>query len=386
MTSREVGTFYEFFAGGGMARTGLGERWRCVFANEFSGKKAEAYRMNFGPSPELRVEDVAKLTVADLPEPVDLAWASFPCQDLSLAGNGQGLEGARSGAFWPFWRLISDLGQDRPVPIVVLENVVGAITSNDGEDFRALLDALASGGYRFGPMVVDAARFVPQSRPRLFVIALHAQAPLPPGLTLPHPDRAWHPSNLQAAYKRQPSSVQDSWIWWNVPTPPRMSLTITDVVEDAPVGVEWHSPAETARLLAMMSEVNLAKVEKAKAYGKRIAGTIYKRVRTDSSGVKTQRAEVRFDQIGGCLRTPAGGSSRQIIILVEKDSVRTRLLSPREAARLMGVPKSYCLPGRYNDAYHVLGDGLVVPVVSWLERTLLRPLALEGRSVSTSAA
>ncbi|MFZ0787422.1 MAG: DNA cytosine methyltransferase, partial [Candidatus Acidiferrales bacterium] len=66
--------------------------------------------------------------------------------------------------------------------------------------------------------------------------------------------------------------------------------------------------------------------------------------------------------------------SRQTVILVEKGRVRTRLLSPREAARLMGVPDSYPLPSAYNDAYHLFGDGVAVPVVSWLENHLLWPL------------
>ena len=166
--------FYEFFAGAGMARLGLGNRWRCLLANEISEKKAAAYRANFPPARELVVNDVAALTCGDLPPGAALAWASFPCQDLSLAGNGRGLNGERSGTFLPFWRLMDGLAQaGRAVPIVVLENVVGALTSNGGRDFRALFEIIAGSGYRAGAMVMDAVRFVPQSRPRLFIIAVH---------------------------------------------------------------------------------------------------------------------------------------------------------------------------------------------------------------------
>jgi DNA (cytosine-5)-methyltransferase 1 len=91
-----------------------------------------------------------------------------------------------------------------------------------------------------------------------------------------------------------------------------------------------------------------------------------------------QRAEVRFDDVAGCLRTPGGGSSRQTLLVVHGDFVRSRLLSPREAARLMGLPDTYKLPGRYNDAYHLAGDGLVVPAVSFLSEHLLEPLARES--------
>jgi len=87
-------TYYEFFAGGGMARAGLGAGWRCLFANDFDRSKARAYADNWGAA-DFRLEDIHRLTAADLPGRADLAWASFPCQDLSLAGAGRGLEGAR---------------------------------------------------------------------------------------------------------------------------------------------------------------------------------------------------------------------------------------------------------------------------------------------------
>jgi len=99
-----------------------------------------------------------------------------------------------------------------------------------------------------------------------------------------------------------------------------------------------------------------------------------------------QRAEVRFDQLSGCLRTPAGGSSRQIILIVEGRSVKSRLLTPREAGRLMGLPEHYLLPERYNDAYHLAGDGVVVPVVRFIAEHLLTPLAANAAQCRSEAA
>ena len=131
---------------------------------------------------------------------------------------------------------------------------------------------------------------------------------------------------------------------------------------------------ETERLLALMTPLHLAKINKARGSGDRQVGGVYKRTRPDEHGIKRQRAEVRFDGIAGCLRTPAGGSSRQAIVIVEKDSTRSRLLSPREAARLMGLDDSYILPERYNDAYHVSGDGVCVPVVRYIAEQLLEPI------------
>jgi DNA (cytosine-5)-methyltransferase 1 len=124
-----------------------------------------------------------------------------------------------------------------------------------------------------------------------------------------------------------------------------------------------------------MSDLNLGKVRNAQAMRSRIVGTIYRRTRPDDAGEKVQRAEVRFDDKSGCLRTPVGGSSRQIILVVEGKSIRSRLLSAKEAARLMGVPKDYPIPPNYNEAYHLFGDGVAVPVVRHLEEHLLWPLA-----------
>ena len=91
--------WYEFFAGGGMARLGLGPQWNCTFANEWCEKKARAYRAYFGKSPELKLKDICSLKTSELPGHAELVWASFPCQDLSLAGSGAGLRGERSGTF-----------------------------------------------------------------------------------------------------------------------------------------------------------------------------------------------------------------------------------------------------------------------------------------------
>jgi DNA (cytosine-5)-methyltransferase 1 len=168
-------------------------------------------------------------------------------------------------------------------------------------------------------------------------------------------------------------------VWWNLPAPPRRKKTFSNIVVDNPDGVVWHTEAETRRLLSLMSPLNRQKVEQAKKMGKRMVGGVYKRTRVDQWGNRVQRAEIRFDDIAGCLRTPVGGSSRQSIMIVQKDNVKSRLLAPREAARLMGLPDSYKLPTNYNEAYHLAGDGVVVPVVRFLSEHILEPL-LEAAS------
>ncbi|WP_026841225.1 DNA cytosine methyltransferase [Citrifermentans bremense] len=373
-------SFYEFFAGGGMARAGLGSNWHCLFANDFSDKKAKCYRQNWGDS-DLFVEDINKITTNLLPGEADLAWASFPCQDLSLAGNYIGIghwaskDQTRSGTFWPFWKLMrSMLEEERGPKLIILENVYGAITSNEGRDFSAICSAFSGSEYRFGAMVIDAKHFLPHSRPRLFVVGVRSDLGIPMDLIAEGPVMPWHPEALVNGQDQLSVEAKKRWIWWNLPIPTHHGVRFADIIEENPEGVAWNTPSETRYLLSLMNEVNLAKVEQARVAGRRMVGGIYRRTREDAHGMKRQRAEVRFDDLAGCLRTPTGGSSRQTLIIVDGEQIRTRLLSPREAARLMGLPESYILPTKYNDAYHLAGDGVAVPVVRHLAANIFEPV------------
>lgn len=373
-----MASFYEFFAGAGMARAGLGPAWTCLFANDFDPKKGAVYARNWGAD-ELVVGDVRSVTAAQLPGFADLVWGSFPCQDLSLAGIGAGLKGDRSGTFYPFWDVVRELtAADRAPTIVAVENVCGALTSHAGKDFAAICKTYSDAGYRYGALVINADLFVPQSRPRLFVIGVRKDVPIPAPLLAAEPVAPFHTKALCRAVDALPQRVRQDLVWWNLAVPGPRARAFSDVIEDAPDSVEWHTQAQTKRLLDMMSAVNLAKVDEAKRAGKRVVGGVYRRTRFDDSGNKVQRAEVRFDDIAGCLRTPAGGSSRQVILVVDGNVVRSRLISARETARLMGLDDGYELPRNYNEAYHLTGDGVAVPVVSHLARHLFEPLLDEG--------
>jgi DNA (cytosine-5)-methyltransferase 1 len=370
-------SFYEFFAGGGMARAGLGQGWTCLFANDVDAKKGLTYQVNYPLGDVLRIEDVRGIKAAELPGRADLIWGSFPCQDLSLAGGGAGLQGERSGTFYSFWSIVRDLAAEGRGPkVIALENVLGTLTSHDGRDFDAICRTFADAGYRYGALVVDAALFVPQSRPRLFIIGVRADLAVDPGLLSSGPEAPFHPPALQRALARVAPPAQKTWTWWRLSPPPRRNSAFADLIEDAPTDVRWHTDTERDQLIARMSAVNQAKLEAAKKAGRRMVGCVYRRTRSEGQGVKVQRAEVRFDDVAGCLRTPAGGSSRQLIIVVDGETVRTRLISARETARLMGLDDSYKLPRTYNEAYHLTGDGVAVPVVRHLAEQLLEPLLL----------
>lgn len=361
----------EFFAGSGLVGEGLTPYFDTFWANDICPKKAEVFRANH-PNVPFHLGGIEEVSGRDLPA-VDLAWASFPCQDLSLAGNLTGLRrGTRSGLFWEWVRVLKELNAHgkRP-PLLVAENVVGFVVADQGKHFRKAYRALRDLGYKVGALIIDAKMFLPQSRPRAFVVAVSEEIQVD-ALTDRLPSRPFHTEGLV----RTAAALNDpNWLWWSLPQFAGQVPTFADICEpDAP----WDSPTKTRTLRAMLSPVNQRKLETAIRTGAFIAGTGYRRTRPNESGKSQQRLEIRFDGVAGCLRTPNGGSSRQIVMLVDHGTVRTRLLTVRECARLMGAPETYTIPGTYNDGYRAMGDAVAVPVTRWLAGHLLEPLARQA--------
>lgn len=361
-------TLYEFFCGGGMARAGLGQDWTCILANDNDQKKSDIYVENWG-SNDLITADVGDLTADLFKEHANLVWASFPCQDLSLAGARSGLAGKKSSAYWSFWKHIKDLHNKGDAPdIVALENVVGLLHSHDGDDFNAVVNSLTELGYTCGSFVIDAARFIPQSRPRTFIVAIREGLEIPPGLIRLSPQLDITPARLLKNYAKLSKESKEKWVWYNLDVPQVRESHLRDILEESS-GVEWHDEKINTRLLELMSPSHRSLVDKAIESGDELVGTIYKRTRK-VDGKSQQRAEIRIDGTAGCLRTPTGGSSKQHLFVVKDGVFKARWFTSREIARLMGLPEDYIMPKNYNDAYYLVGDGLAVPVVSFIEKNL----------------
>lgn len=353
-----------------MARLGLAEHFACVFANDIDAKKCATYRANFGGD-HLREADITQISAQSIPT-ADLAWASFPCQDLSLAGKRGGMSSERSGTFWAFWRLMEELKVQRRAPrLIVIENVTGLLTSNDGADFEALILALGKGGYKVGGVILDAADFVPQSRPRLFLVAWdkalsglqHRTTEQPAGMVSRAVDR------LSAAARR-------SWCPVDLPIPPRRNIDLASVINPPPSTGVWRSEQDLEKLLGQMSPLHRARVDAAIAETDLRVGAVYRRIR---KGV--QRAEVRYDGMAGCIRTLKGGSSRQLLLISQNGWLGFRPMLAREAAELMGLRASYLLPNSATAAISLCGDGVCVPAVAWLSEHVLAPLLQQNLAI-----
>ena len=337
-----------------------------MLANDVDTKKCAAYRENFGDK-DLIEADISDLTIDDMPKtPADLMWGSFPCQDLSLAGLRGGIRAGRSGMFFEFWRLAEALQSAGRAPkIIAIENVTGLLTSNGGDDFQTIISLLSKTGYATSAIIIDARSFVPQSRPRLFIIGMRREiAPAESN------NETLACSTVMAAHAALPTQLQKSWFWLAPPTLRGGNIRLRDVLEfdDA----EWHSEQKTGKLLNMMAPAQRERVSAIIRSKANRIGAGFRRTRSEN-GNSVQRFEVRFDGMAGCLRTPAGGSSRQIIVAVGNGVVRTRLLSPREGARLMGLRDDYILPENTTAALKLCGDGVCAPVVQWLAENVFEP-------------
>lgn len=364
----------EFFAGIGLARIALEEAgWSVRFANDNAEDKILFYKENLsvgGVVPDSR--DVQEVAAADIPT-VALATACFPCTDLSLAGDQRGLEpGTESSAYLAFTAILRQMKSRRP-PFVLLENVVGMIHSRDGLDFRICLEQLRDAGYTVDPFLLDAKWFVPQSRPRLFVVAVRDD--LSP---LGHQNQAeseaitsLRPPRLVQFIKTHPDLP---WSLRPLPTPEKRTLRLKDILEDIPLhDPRWWTSERTLRLYQQMSDKHRKIVREMMKSKRPKYGTVFRRMRYGES-----MAELRTDGLAGCLRTPKGGSARQILLRASNGKYHARLLTPRECARLMGAD-DICIPesSSVNTSLFAFGDGVCVPVVKWIADNYLTPLAAE---------
>jgi DNA (cytosine-5)-methyltransferase 1 len=341
-------TMHEFFAGSGLVAYGLRGMFRSVLANDISEKKAEVYEANFG-NDHFLLNDIKNISGEDLPF-AHLSWASFPCQDLSLAGLLGGIDSSRSGLVWEWLRILDEM-PERPA-VLLIENVAGLLSSNHGKNYEKLHRALVQLGYNAGAMLINAVHFVPQSRPRVFIVAVLDDVEIPKELVDSGPN--WLHNKAAANL----GAILPNWIWWRADKMPHRHINLTDIID--------HNASfdkdKVLQLITPMHQTKLDSMENAVATG-------YRRTRNGK-----QCLELRFDGVAGCLRTPEGGSSKQFVVVKQDGETHARLLTPREAARLMGAPDSFVLPTAYNDAYKAMGDAVVAPVARFVGQVFLTKL------------
>jgi len=362
-------TFVEYFAGIGLFRMGLEQAgWQVVHANDWSDERAQMYSGFFGESYQVR--DVFSLNAEAIPE-ATLATCSFPCIDLSLAGKREGINGRHSGAFWGFHDILKEQGETAP-RIVLLENVTDWLYSNGGNDFCVTARALNELGYACDVFQLDARSFVSQSRPRIFMIGVRSVGLVDDAPYFSSRSKRLMPPRLKSLMLEN-DDIQ--WARLDIPEPPpyRSKGFSDQIVEKLPErDSRWWPEQKVEKHLAMMSPAHLEMVKRLADSREESFRTFFRRRRAQG-----QRAEVRSDDIAGCLRTAVGGSGKQFLVSAGHGKIRMRTLTPREYARLQGVPDSFPIVAKSErQSLSAFGDAVCVPVVNWIATQVLRPLTM----------
>ncbi|WP_084691703.1 DNA cytosine methyltransferase [Desulfobacter vibrioformis] len=376
--------FIEFFAGVGLVREGLNNNnWSCIWANDISPDKQESYVKNFGDN-HFWLGDIWDIANnSDLvPNNAFLYTASFPCTDLSVAGARAGLAGAESGTLNALLEIIKYKKTNGTSPkVILLENVKGFLTSHKGKDVADIVKSLSDLGYFIDIIELDAIDFSAQSRPRVFLIAVEESLAINNMIIKSKKLQIFN--EWWSYFEKYPSLRSDkikkiildneqlNWALFNVELPQKSTIRLSDIIEtDIPDDSEWWwNEKRQKHIYDQMSDnhkLALKEMIKKKHYS---YGTVYRRMRNGKS-----MAELRNDGYAGCLRTPRGGSSKQILIKAGKGHWKVRLLTPREYARLQGVRDSFQLPKNVNKGYFAMGDGVCVPVIEYIANNILDPL------------
>ncbi|MBF0035512.1 DNA cytosine methyltransferase [Citrobacter freundii] len=352
-------TALEFFAGIGLARAGMEQAGlKIVWANDYDLNKKTMYEGHW-KSQELLLADIHDLKSEDLPS-ANVAWASSPCTDLSLAGKRVGLRGGReSSAFFGFTNLIAGMNERKP-EVIVLENVTGLASSHNREDLRAAAKEFNALGYAVDAITLDARRFVPQSRPRLFLIG--AKSPIDGG----EQDTCLRPDWLSWLHK----DPEVRTFMMPLPeAPDLLSYGLTLEIESMPdTDSRWWPAEKVSQFKDSMASVQRERLERFISLPDITARTAYRRTR---NGIPVW--EMRAEDISGCLRTARGGSSRQAVVIMGEGQLKIRWMTGLEYARLMGAGWYTLENLRDSQIQYGFGDAVAVPVVGWVTQHMIIP-------------
>lgn len=161
--------FIDMFCGIGTVRMGFEQAGHeCVYSIEWDKWKRKIYSIIFGGEPE--GGDITKCRANELPKS-DCWCFGAPCQDFSVAGKREGLEGDRSSLVREVFRLCGEIEEEHRPQWLLYENVKGMLSSNKGLDYLEILFEMDSLGYDIEWQLLNSKDFgVPQNRERVFTI------------------------------------------------------------------------------------------------------------------------------------------------------------------------------------------------------------------------
>ena len=359
----------------GFERAGMA----CAWQVEINGQCQKVLARHW-PNVD-RYKDVRNVGRKNL-SAVDLICGGSPCQDVSIAGRRAGLAGERSGLWFEFHRILTELNPEW----CIIENVPGLLSSNGGRDFAVILRGLVEIGYRVAWRVLDAQHFgVAQRRRRLFVVGhlgdgraaevLFEREGLSGDFEESRQTERDVAGTLAAGAHPGSYNGQDAYtgnlIANALSTNPANRLSGED---NYVVGTLSASGAGTARtgngnetdmLIAFQSTGSGQDATENLSPPRRVGGNhapVAVAIRgRENGGV----AELGGD-VANSLQCAGGGSSKSFCLT---DGVRR--LTPVECERLQGFPDDWTAGHSDTARYRMLGNAVCVPVAEWIGRRIV---------------
>ncbi len=288
---------------------------------------------------------------------VDIVCGGFPCQDVSVAGRRAGLDGERSGLWFEFQRILSEL---RPA-YAIIENVPGLLSSNQGRDFAVILDGLGECGFGgIGWRIYDSQHFgVAQRRRRVFIVCGPTAGGVEQILSLCE-SCGRHPAPGRAAGKDTPGPLDGGAYGTGRRTEddPNLVLAMPLMTHERHNGMDQTYIPELAFALAARNAKGVSLLESQDTFV-----TSIRTAQTSSNGWGVDESDTAYTLDGANGQAVAGASVRR--------------LTPTECERLQGFPDGWTDIDNASDGprYRTLGNAVTVPVIEYLG---LRIMAVEG--------
>ena len=277
------------------------------------------------------VGSVTDVRATNLPN-INLITFGSPCQDFSLAGKRKGMEGERSSLILEAIRLV---GECRPNAFI-WENVKGAFSSNNGEDFAAILQAFTNiGGYRLEWQLLNTSWFLPQNRERIYLVGYSTK----PGgnwrcvFPIGEGAKVFNTKERNKGQRKASSKVTNS------------------IARSLPAHIGYGS------------EDTFVEVKSATAQGYEVA------TKGDSINFSNPNSKTRRGRVGKGKAQTIDTAANQAVL---QPNYRIRRLTPIECERLQGFPDNHTAFGEYDgevkkisntQRYKQCGNAVTVNVV-----------------------
>lgn len=348
-----------------------------------------------------RINDVM-WAFGDMLPPVDVITFGSPCQDLSVAGKRAGLDGERSGLFFEAMRVIREMREatnGRCPTFALWENVPGALSSNHGLDFAAVLDAVAElGAVDICWRVLDAQYFgVPQRRRRIFLVAdfggergreilfgpegVCADSPSggTPGEDVAFAlaasvrgtgdghENAWNSNYVVAPFDERniTSRANRSTVEYGTPSPTLHAGGMSIVAK--PLG-SHHRRDDLDNDTYVIQDVRGVRDKRQNGIGISQGGPSYTLDGTSQHGVYVP--EIVPQAMSSKWAKQSSGPAGDEVANMVAPCARVRRLTPTECERLQGFPDGWTAGQSDSHRYRQLGNAVAVPVAEWIARRL----------------